>query len=284
MKPETILKLLGAVVLTAAAVSASAGTLPFAFNPSGASPALTPGTGDSNPLGLLTYPTGSYTGDTFNLSDNATITVDTSGNMTETGIFLVSNVQYQGNPLGAKTTGIQYNYGLYGIFTATGVGGLAPDTLTSLDFTLYADPTFNDIFAADGSSVTSGSGDDFQLATGSLLPGQGTARIVGPPFNLSLQANTTFTESPGQSGFYLYPAPFYLNLGSSFTAYSSTGSITTTGDCSGLTSVCTVTITSGGGTAGFITVPEPGTLVILGIGLIGMGVVGVRKRGSKFTV
>ena len=276
MKLNTLLKpiALGAMLMVGGATSALSANLPFVLNPAGAG--LTAGTGDSNPLGLGVYPAGSFTADTFNFSDNAVITVDGAGNMTETGIFSTGKVLYGGNTVTSAKTGIDNTYGLYGIFTATGTGGLN-STLSTLDFTFWADPGVDTTFSADGSVVTDTGGTDFQIAHGSLIVG--SASLVGPPFNLALQAENTFViDQPAAGSFFYYPAPFYIVIGDSFTAFGQ-NTITATGACgAGGDPTCNVVITGGAGTAGFVNpVPEPATLGLLGLGLLGLGLSRRRK-------
>jgi len=119
-------------------------------------------------------------------------------------------------------------------------------------------------------TVTQGS-KDINLGSGSLISGVAGFDALGGAF---INTFTTYANTnPAGNGFFVAPAPFY-NL--AFQAFNNTTQgIDQQGDCtSSPTSNCRIAITQAVGANDFgqTQVPEPFTLTLLGMGLVGAGV------------
>jgi hypothetical protein len=226
---------------------------------------------DPSAVGLAPAVTA-FTADTLTLADNATLTIDSAGNAVESGVFYIASAALAGNPV--STPGLNSTYGIYGTFSATGTGSFNNTNLSTFNYTLWGDPGHNTTFTLGGGVNAGTNATDIQLAHGSLIP-PGTGQVVGPPFNLALQImNSLIVDN---AAFFVSPTPFYFKIASSFTAFG--GQISPSANCPpGPGQTCTFVITSGGGTASFV--PEPETLALLGIGLIGLGGARRRKLGA----
>lgn len=201
-------------------------------------------------------------------------------------------------------------YGLYLSFTATASAscpsaGNCSGAFTGLTFSLMGDVAGNTTFgfAANGLATSGNTGDDILLATGALAScgapspecQNGVTIANGVP---SAAVTTSFNPAAGQSLFFAAPSlSLLLSMQGSFV--NNTSEVT----CFGVSAAACGTAATyggalpagspagsvllyqlgnpvpGGGTLTFSSVPEPGTLALVGTGLLGLA--GLRRRRSR---
>lgn len=152
--------------------------------------------------------------------------------------------------------------------------------LTSLNFDLWRDNHVSNIdplktqFVASTTAANAAllnNADDIKMGSGSLVFGTASLTPGAPGFTMGAALNsvTSYTNTAAGNQYFFDPSPFY-NV--SFNAFNNTGSgVTSSGN--------NIAINSAAGVVDFNMnrVPEPETLALMGIGLLGLGV-SLRKR------
>jgi hypothetical protein len=232
-------------------------------------------------IGCTGAPAGTqFTADNFTGSDYSTIDL-TGGfiNLPESGILDITQFQL-GGPA-ATTPSLNTGYQLYITFTAHATivpsgPGVFLGSFNDISYKLWEDPTANDLFSNTGTPTATNTAGDIQLAHGSLVSGgQNYADILPSGAGGELPtAGVTASFIQDVPSFFIAPPSFItLNIEASFT--NDTGQVTP--GC-GVTAF-TCLISGGSFSADFVgtRVPEPGTLGMVGLGLIMIGV-WVRRR------
>ena len=173
-----------------------------------------------------------------------------------------------GGPLG---TGLGNTYGMYAFFQGMGTFAGGTFTLGSGSLQLYLvkslDTTFTNASAQSSTAfwgVTGGGGaDDLLLATGSAVAGTGNVTCSVGNNCGSFGQVTTFNLTGVGSSFFTAPSPFYdLSLQSGqFNGFTPSGTLTLDGSLDVI----------------FAKIPEPGSIALVGLALVGLGVASRRK-------
>ena len=171
---------------------------------------------------------------------------------------------------GGFGTGLGADYGMYAFFQGTGTFAGGAFTLGSGALSLYLDKALNTTFTAAGAQsstamwgVTGGGADDVLLASGSAITGFGNVTCSVGNNCGSFGQVTTFNLTPTGSSFFTAPNPFYsLSLQSGqFNGFTPAGTLELNGSLDVI----------------FANVPEPGSIALVGLALVGLGFASRRK-------
>jgi hypothetical protein len=225
------------------------------------------------------------TADQFGLTDAGLVTFTSPTTFTETGSvtitsFLLGGVTQSGTALNFKV-GPLTGYSLLANFQATGsfvpAGGGLAGTFSSFDVQLFLAPI---------STKNAGPGADKQYSTaGTDLLGSGTL-VTGQAHLFPNQVaqgdyHVFETFAPTTDGLKYFTSPVNLSLD----LFDTSGN-NNTSNCVGpvippaTTPSCSIVDVEGGGKAAFDAVPEPGTLVLVGGGLLALSLARRRVRAA----
>ena len=159
---------------------------------------------------------------------------------------------------------------MYAFFQGMGTFAGGNFTLGSGSLQLYldkaADTAFENASTQSATAfwgVTGGGADDLLLATGSALAGSGKVTCSVGNNCGSFGQVTTFSLTGVGSTFFTAPSPFYdLSLQSGqFNGFTPSGTLTLDGSLDVI----------------FAKIPEPGSIALVGLALVGLGVASRRK-------
>ena len=242
---------------------------------------------DSNSATLNNFYASFFNGSSSErlLSNNTANTLSTAAG--QTGWLNLTSYTNNG-PLGVtgsilpSVSGLGVDYQLYLTFSLvaalnTGtLGGLGSTySITNLNYNLYRDDGLNTGFVSATNTLdatVTGNATDVLLGSGNIIAGIADLNTFG---GTGINATTSYTNTAAGNLFFVAPTPFYSLA---FAALNNTSQgVSIVGNCATIAG-CTLAVNA----AGIVDfnnnrVPEPETLALLGVGLLGMGA-SLRKR------
>lgn len=266
---KTLIAAAMTAALSFAATSANADT----FVPFTVAEGSVPGTPTSTPTFVAGKVIGNYIEDvtlnadgtfTTRLLFNASTFGDTNGGTISTSFLSSAQTPFAGTN----------NYAIYAVLT--GSGTFSPTPVNGNNFTfnsggslvLSLDPNSDTQFnKGPGAIGVVASPDDVTLATGQVVSGGGTLKACSGIDCGSFNTNTSFALQTAGLNFFTAPRPFYNML-------------LTSGQFDNIdfTKIGVAQRTTGSLDATFGSVPEPESIALMGVGLLGLGLTMRRRK------
>lgn len=222
------------------------------------------------------------------MNGNASVRIQRVGatnQYTGTGYIIYTAFTLNDNPVFGGTSQLNNSYLLYATFnqTFTCGGPLAVGVscnVDSISLSLWGDAGGNNGYssasiAADPMVTVNGT--DVKLADVNAGVGQAGLNALGGAFQ---NINTNFMLTAAGKLFFIDPVPFYSFAFSSFNNTSQGIACNTGPGCPGNPSIVAITQEAGFTDFNGTTVPEPGPLALIGLGLFGMMVARRKSRAA----